>query len=51
MHGRRWRQYWQSNFIVQLVPDSPILANQSNDDLDHYRDDGYDDMPDFFNLI
>ncbi|XP_003425907.1 E3 ubiquitin-protein ligase MARCH3-like [Nasonia vitripennis] len=51
LHGRRWRQYWQSNFIVQLVPDSPILANQSSEDLDFQQEDVYEDLPDIFNMI
>ncbi|XP_011501662.1 PREDICTED: E3 ubiquitin-protein ligase MARCH3-like [Ceratosolen solmsi marchali] len=51
LHGRRWRQYWQSNFIVQLVPDTPIAANQSNEDLNFNQDEPYEDMPDIFNII
>ncbi|XP_043515665.1 E3 ubiquitin-protein ligase MARCHF2-like isoform X1 [Frieseomelitta varia] len=24
LHGRRWRRYWRSNFVVRLIPDDSI---------------------------
>ncbi|XP_076759037.1 E3 ubiquitin-protein ligase MARCHF2 [Xylocopa sonorina] len=26
LHGRRWRRYWRSNFVVRLIPDDSIAA-------------------------
>ena len=51
MHGRRWQQYWQSNFIVQLVPDSPVPERRSDGQLSLRREDPNEDLPDFFNLL
>ncbi|KAJ8683572.1 hypothetical protein QAD02_019364 [Eretmocerus hayati] len=52
LHGRRWRQYWQSNFIIQLIPDSPIVDSQNNEELDPFnREEIYEDVPDAFNLL
>ncbi|CAK9808360.1 E3 ubiquitin-protein ligase MARCHF2 [Anthophora quadrimaculata] len=29
LHGRRWRRYWRSNFVIRLVPDHTIIAERS----------------------
>lgn len=29
LHGRRWRRYWRSNFVIRLVPDNAIQAESS----------------------
>ncbi|XP_029047655.1 E3 ubiquitin-protein ligase MARCHF2-like isoform X1 [Osmia bicornis bicornis] len=29
LHGRRWRRYWRSNFVIRLVPDDAILAEST----------------------
>ncbi|KOC62142.1 E3 ubiquitin-protein ligase MARCH2 [Habropoda laboriosa] len=26
LHGRRWRRYWRSNFVIRLIPDRSIVA-------------------------
>ncbi|XP_014213402.1 E3 ubiquitin-protein ligase MARCH3-like [Copidosoma floridanum] len=52
LHGRRWRQYWQSNFIVQLVPHDPNDINRNIiEEFNANEEDVYDDLPDLFNLM
>ena len=50
MHGLRWRQYWENNFIVRLVPDSPILPigeDRIEEELGFNQPDPYEELADF----
>ncbi|KAL7301865.1 hypothetical protein TKK_0005469 [Trichogramma kaykai] len=38
MHGRRWRQYWESNFVVQLLTDIPVRLDSEDNEFDLAND-------------
>ncbi|XP_003708623.2 E3 ubiquitin-protein ligase MARCHF3 isoform X1 [Megachile rotundata] len=32
LHGRRWRRYWRSNFVIRLIPDDAIIAESRQEE-------------------
>lgn len=39
LHGRRWRRYWRSNFVVRLIPDESIAADANFRQPEYRMDD------------
>ncbi|XP_026671297.1 E3 ubiquitin-protein ligase MARCH2-like [Ceratina calcarata] len=38
LHGRRWRRFWRSNFVVRLIPDESMAADTNFRQLEYHPD-------------